>query len=633
LSEEIKHECGLAMIRLLKPLDYYHKRYGSALWGLSRMCLLLEKQHNRGQDGAGMAAVKLDQAAGLPYIARERVVEPAPPWQTLFKRVWAPLEELKGKHPDILNQPEELKEHFPFAGELLMGHLRYGTYGTYDIEACHPVHRPNNWQTRNLILAGNFNLTNVEDMFQKLVELGQHPRFFSDTELALERVGHFLDTANEQLFQDFKAKGHTNREISDLIADNLDLVEVLQRSARLWDGGFVMGGLLGHGDMFAIRDANGIRPAFYYEDEEVVVVASERPAIATCFNVPIESIQELPPAHVLVVKRSGELQLSAFTEPKERTSCSFERIYFSRGSDPDIYQERLNLGRLLAPEVLSAIEYDLDNTVFSYIPNTAQVAFWGMLKGLEDYHNELKIKSLLEISNPDSETLRKILEQRVRVEYLVQKDTKLRTFITDDSQRDEMASHVYDVTYGTLKKGVDRLVCIDDSIVRGTTLKQSILRMLLRLGPREIVIVSSAPQIRYPDCYGIDMSQIGKFIAFQAAISLLKENGLEHVIRDTYESIQKLKAAGELERENCVKAIYAPFTDVQISNRIADLVRKPGQETPVKFVYQSIEGLKKAIPDHQGDWYFTGNFPTPGGNRVVNQAFANYYEGRQNRSY
>jgi amidophosphoribosyltransferase len=632
VSEEIKHECGLAMVRLRKPLEFYQNKYGSALYGLTKVCLLMEKQHNRGQDGAGLACIKLDLPPGLPYQARERVVEPSPPWQALFKRVWAPLEVLKREDAKILNDAARLKREFPFAGEVLMGHLRYGTYGTYDIEACHPVSRPNNWKTRNLTLAGNFNLTNVEDMFQKLVELGQHPRFFSDTELALERIGHFLDRANEELFQKFKAEGKTNLEISELIGQNLDLVELIVRSARTWDGGFVMGGLLGHGDMFAVRDPNGIRPAYYYQDDEVVVVASERPAIATSFNVPIEAIEEVPPAHVLVVKQDGSFRLSQYTEAKERTSCSFERIYFSRGSDPDIYQERLNLGRFLAPQVLDAVEHDLDNSVFSYIPNTAQVAFWGMLKGLEDHLNELKIKELIN-QTLTAEQLREKLEQRVRVEYLVQKDTKMRTFIADESQREEMASHVYDVTYGTLNQGIDRLVCIDDSIVRGTTLKLSILRMLVRLEPREIVIVSSAPQIRYPDCYGIDMSHLGKFIAFQAAISLLKERGLQHIIDDTYLEIQALETAGTLESVNLVKAIYEPFTEVELSARIAILASPADIQTPVKFVYQTIDALRQAIPNHRGDWYFTGNYPTPGGNRVVNKAFLNYYRGNTNRAY
>lgn len=633
VSDAIKHECGLAAIRLKKPLAYYQDKYGSALWGLNKMFLLMEKQHNRGQDGAGLASLKLDAIPGEPFVERMRVTEPAPPWQSLIRIVNGKLSEVLRELPEARMDVQLLKQFFPYAGEVLLGHLRYGTHGLNTREACHPVVRENNWKSRTLVLAGNFNLTNVNELFAKMVSLGQHPRLNTDTVTVLERVGHFLDEHNEDLYQQYRQAGHSKHEISPLIAQNLDVLHVLSEAAEKWDGGYMMGGFIGTGHLFALRDPNGIRPGSYYENDEVVAIASERQAIATTFNIPIAEIPEIPPAHALIVSPGGETRLAPYAQAGARRSCSFERIYFSRGSDPDIYHERKALGQQLASQVLQKVNYELDQTVFSYIPNTALVAFEGFVNGLEDYLNQQKIEELGALGTlPDPARLKALLERRVRVESVIQKDTKLRTFITNDSDREEMTAHVYDVTHNILRPGVDNVVCIDDSIVRGTTLRQSILKMLARLQPRRIVIVSSAPQIRYPDCYGIDMSQIGRFVAFQAAIQLHTERNGKDSLNAIYEKARKALETGEANHTNYVKEVYAPFSQEEISDKISEMLN-PNLDIPVHVVYQTVEGLHTAIPGHTGDWYFTGDYPTPGGNRVVNRAFVNYYEGRDTRAY
>lgn len=627
MSDPIKHECGIGLIRLLKPLEYYEKKYGSALWGLNRMYLLMEKQHNRGQDGAGVACLKLDAREGQPYAARWRDNQ-ARPLMSLFKRIGERVNSVMENKPENVSDSEWLRDHFPFAGQMLLGHLRYGTHGDHTIEACHPVMRSNNWKARSLMVAGNFNLTNVGELFQYLVDLGQHPRHISDTETVLERIGHFLDEENEELFRRFKYDGFSNNDISRKIAENLDVRRIIMRSAKRWDGGYAMGGLIGSGHGFVARDPNGIRPAYYWYNDEVVVAASERPAIFTTFEAKVDDIIELPPGNVLVLGPKGEISVKPFTEPGEKKSCSFERIYFSRGNDPKIYQERIKLGQIMVPDILKAVNYDLDNTVFSYIPNTAESAFWGMLKGVESYQIEQKIKRLRELNGKASDDeLVSVLSARPRVEKLVWKDVKMRTFIADDNSRDDLVGHVYDVTHGVVSTNQDNLVVLDDSVVRGTTLKKSILRILSRLQPKKIIIVSSAPQIRYPDCYGIDMSQIGRFIAFQAAIALLKERGLESTIKKTYKECVALRENNVIESKNAVKAIYEPFTEQEISRKIADLLKSEYLTCKLEMVYQPLANLPKAIPDHRGDWYFSGNYPTPGGNRVVNTAFINWYEG------
>jgi amidophosphoribosyltransferase len=633
VSDAIKHECGVGLIRLLKPLKYYQEKYGSPLWGLNKMYLLMEKQHNRGQDGAGLASVKINIPAGQPYLQRKRN-NSSSPWQSLFKDIQTEMKVLSQKYPTIEKDPELLQKHFSFSGELLLGHLRYGTHGDNTIDACHPVVRHNNWRSRTLTVAGNFNLTNVDDLFQYLVDLGQHPRYLSDTETVMERIGHFLDEENEALFQKYKAEGKDNHEISRLIAENLDIRRILQRAAKRWDGGYTMGGMIGCGDAFVARDPNGIRPAYYYQCDEFVVVASERPAISTVFGIDYDQIVELNPGHVIAVKANGHVSVKAFTEPGEKKSCSFERIYFSRGNDPDIYRERLALGDLLVPKILETIQHDLQNTVFGYIPNTAESAFWGMIKGVESYMISEKIRKIRELNGKATDDqLVEVLSSRPRVEKVVLKDIKLRTFITDDSSRDDLVAHVYDITQGTIRPGVDTFVCIDDSIVRGTTLKKSILSILSRLKPKKIVIVSSAPQIRYPDCYGIDMSQIGRFVAFQAAIALLNDRGMYGIIHQVYRECLAMKQEGLLETRNAVKAIYDSFTEDEISRKISDLLKPEDMSCKVEIVFQPLSNLPKAIPKHLGDWYFSGNYPTPGGNRVVNQAFINYVEGKGDRAY
>ncbi len=633
MSDAIKHECGIAMIRLLKPLDYYIKKYGTPLYGVNKLYLLMEKQHNRGQDGAGVANIKFDVAPGTRYISRSRAVG-SNAIKEIFGKIIHRFEEVYSKNPTKLKDAAWLKKNVAYTGELFLGHLRYGTFGGNGLENCHPFLRQNNWMTRNLVVAGNFNLTNVDELFNQLVELGQHPKEKADTITVMERIGHFLDEENERLFKKFKKEGHSNEAISELIAKHLNIQSILKDASKKWDGGYAMAGLLGHGDAFVLRDPNGIRPVFYYSDDEVVVVTSERPVIQTVFNVPIGKIKELQPGNSLIIKKDGSFGEHEILEPLEKTACSFERIYFSRGSDADIYKERQKLGHQVCPAILKAVDNDLRNTVFSYIPNTAEVAFGGMIEGLHHYLNVVKRDKILKLgSNPDSSKLSEILSIHPRVHKIAIKDAKLRTFITNDSQRDEMVAHIYDTTYGVVKEGVDNLVILDDSIVRGTTLKQSILKILDRLGPKKIVVVSSAPQIRYPDCYGIDMAKLGDFIAFQAAVQLLKDNFKENLLDELYE---KAKAQEGLPKEhitNVVKEIYKPFAPEQISKKIAELLHSEEINAEVDVIYQSIEGLHTACPNNTGDWYFTGNYPTPGGNKVVNKSFINYMEGENVRAY
>ncbi len=630
MSDSIKHECGLAFIRLLKPLSYYQEKYGTSLYGLNKLYLLMEKQHNRGQDGVGVATVKFDVAPGKRYISRYRT-NAKQPIQDTFDYI---MNRFKDLEPEQLNDPVWLKENQAFTGELLLGHLRYGTYGRNSIEYCHPFLRQNNWATRNLVLAGNFNMTNVDELFDLLVRLGQHPKEKVDTVTVLEKIGHFLDKENEKLFRRYKDHGYSNEEITDLISKNLNIKKILRKSAEDWDGGYAMAGLIGNGDAFVMRDPNSIRPAYYYHDDEVVVVASERPAIQTAFNLPFEDIKELEGGSAMLVKKSGKISFEQIKPKGETRSCSFERIYFSRGSDFEIYNERRELGNLVVPKILEAIDKDLRNTVFSYIPNTAEVSFFGMIKGLHGYLNEVKKNKLRKLDDlADDQVVEDILSIRPRAHKIAIKDAKMRTFITQDEGRDDLVAHVYDITYGTVRPGIDNLVMIDDSIVRGTTLKQSILRMLDRLGPKKIVVVSSAPQIRYPDCYGIDMAKLGDFVAFRAAIELLHDNNQEDLIESVYD---KCMAQLDLPKEdmvNYVKEIYAPFTPEQISDKIAEIITPKNITAKVEIIYQNISNLHKACPKNLGDWYFTGNYPTPGGNKVVNQSFINFVQGKNVRAY
>jgi amidophosphoribosyltransferase len=630
MSDFLQHECGIAMLRLKQPLQYYIDKYGSAFYGLNKMYLLMEKQHNRGQDGAGLANIKLAVPPGKRYISRIRSVDPRP-IQDVFSRI---MPRFEGLSSEQLANSTFLQEEMAFTGELFLAHLRYGTYGKNQVENCHPFLRQNNWRTRNLVVAGNFNMTNTDELFDKLVGLGQHPKEKADTVTLLERIGHFLDVENQRLFDQFKQEGLENEAISERIANDLDVQTILRHAANSLDGGYVMCGLIGHGDAFVMRDPNGIRPCFWYEDDEVVVVTSERPVIQTAFNVETAAVQELAPGHALIIKRDGSVSTPEVKQPGERKACSFERIYFSRGNDQDIYRERKELGRQLVPKILEAVEHDLDHTVTSFIPNTAEVCFYGLIKGLEDYQNQAKIARIIGMgANPDPEEIKQILDERARIEKIAIKDAKLRTFITEDANRDDLVAHVYDIAYGTVEPGRDNLVVIDDSIVRGTTLKKSILRILDRLSPKRIVVASSAPQIRYPDCYGIDMARLGDFIAFQAAISLIRERGLDHIIDETYERCKAQVALPKEENVNQVKGIYEPFTTEEISDRISQLLTPEGMNAEVKIVFQSIEGLHSACPNHTGDWYFTGDFPTPGGHKVVNRAFVYFVEGRNDRAY
>ena len=631
MSDFLQHECGIAMMRLKKPLQHYIDKYGTAFYGLNKMYLLMEKQHNRGQDGAGLANIKLDVPAGSRYISRVRSVD-SRPIHDVFSRI---MPRFEGLTAEQLQDADFLQREFAFTGELFLAHLRYGTYGKNEVENCHPFLRQNNWRTRNLVVAGNFNMTNTDELFQKLVALGQHPKEEADTVTILERIGHFLDEENQQLFDKLKKDGiDDHREISAHIGESLDVQKILKHAANSLDGGYVMCGLIGHGDAFVMRDPNGIRPAFWFEDDEVVVVASERPVIQTAFNLSADQIQEVAPGHALIIKRDGSVSMPQVKQPGEQKSCSFERIYFSRGNDASIYNERKALGRYLVPKILEAVEHDLEHTVTSFIPNTAEASFYGLIKGMEDYLNQAKIARIIGLgSNPNPGEIQDILSERMRIEKVAIKDAKLRTFITEDANRDDLVAHVYDIAYGTVEAGVDNLVVIDDSIVRGTTLKKSILRILDRLGPKRIVVASSAPQIRYPDCYGIDMARMGDFIAFQAAVSLIKKRGLEHILTET---LAACKAQVELPKEdnvNQVKAVYDPFTAEEISEEISLLLTPVGMNAEVKIVYQSIEGLHASCPDHTGDWYFTGDFPTPGGHKVVNRAFVYYMEGRSERAY
>ena len=634
MSDQIKHECGVAFIRLLKPLSYYQKKYGTALYGLNKLYLLMEKQHNRGQDGAGVATIKLDIAPGKRYISRHRSMA-SNAVADIFEYIQKKFADIQKEQPEKLADADWLKENVSFTGEVLLGHLRYGTHGKNSIENCHPFLRQNNWQTRNLVIAGNFNMTNVDELLQQLYDLGQHPKEKADTITVLEKIGHFLDTENQGLFDQYKREGlNDNVEISKLIANDLDVTKILRRSARNWDGGYTIAGIFGHGDAFVMRAPSGIRPAYYFQNDEIVVAASERPALQTAFNVPIEDIKEIQPGHALVVKKSGKITEEMFSEPLEKKSCSFERIYFSRGSDSSIYRERKQLGRLLCPQILDAVNNDIQNTVFSYIPNTAEVAFYGMVEGVHKYIKGYQKERLLNRDDKiTDEELNEVLCLAPRVEKIAIKDVKLRTFITQDADRSEMVAHVYDTTYGLIKENNDTLVVLDDSIVRGTTLKQSILKILDRLGPKKIVVVSSAPQIRFPDCYGIDMSRMGEFVAFEAAISLLKEQGKEDIILSVYQKCKDSESLPKEQVENYVKAIYEPFTDQEISDRIGKIITPKEINAEVKVIYQTLENLHKACPDHTGDWYFSGNFPTPGGNKVVNRAFVNWMEGKNQRGY
>lgn len=632
MSDALKHECGIALLRLKKPLEFYKEKYGSAFYGVQKMYLLMEKQHNRGQDGAGFASIKLDVEPGERYISRVRSNDPQP-IQDVFAQINARINEELSLHPEYADSVELQKKNIPYIGELFLGHVRYGTFGKNSIESVHPFLRQNNWMHRNLIVAGNFNMTNVKELFDSLVELGQHPKEMADTVTVMEKIGHFLDDEVTGLYQDCKNEGFSKRDASPVIAERLDVAKILRRASKGWDGGYAMAGLFGHGDAFVFRDPAGIRPAYFYEDDEITVVASERPVIQTVFNVPFEKVQELDPGHALIIKKNGKVSKEEIITPTVKKACSFERIYFSRGSDAEIYQERKDLGKLILPAVLEAIDQDTDNTVFSYIPNTAETSFYGMVEAAQDFLNQRKNNYILENRNTlTKETLQQLLEVKIRTEKVAIKDAKLRTFITEDSSRDDLVAHVYDVTYGVIKP-TDNLVIIDDSIVRGTTLKKSIIKMMDRLNPKKIVIVSSAPQIRYPDCYGIDMAKLEGLVAFQAALELLKERNLYHIVDEVYAKCKAQENFSDSEVVNYVNEIYAPFQPQEISDKIAVLLRSEDIKAEVKIIFQTVENLHVACPKNLGDWYFTGDYPTPGGNRVVNRAFMNFYEGKDSRAY
>lgn len=632
MTDEVKHECGIALIRLLKPLEYYQLKYGSWRYGLQKLYLLMEKQHNRGQDGAGVVSLKLDVKPGKEYINRKRSVKTMA-INDVFKKIYENFLQIEHDTPDLFNDPHWAKENLPFVGELYLGHLRYGTFGANSIENVHPVMRQNNWKSRNLILAGNFNLTNVDELFNILIDLGQHPVDFSDTVTILENVGHFLDTEVQRKFVLFKTQGYDNKEISSLISDHLDVTSILREACKKWDGGYAIAGIMGHGDSFVMRDPSGIRPAFYYYDDEVAVVTSERPVIQTVLNVPYSEVKELEPGSAIIIRKNGQVVIDNIRPVTQKSACSFERIYFSRGGDKDIYNERKKLGELIVPEILKAVNYEIDNTVFSYIPNTAESAFYGMINGVDHYLDNHKIQLLSNWENLTTDAIAKIVQMKPRYEKVAIKDIKLRTFISQDKGRDDLVGHVYDITYGTIRKGIDNLVVIDDSIVRGTTLKQSIIKILDRLGPKRIVIVSSSPQIRYPDCYGIDMAKLNDFIAFKAAIALVKEQGKGSILNEVYKKSKAQQSLPKEEIVNHVKEIYNLFTPEQISDKIASMLKSPEVNAEVKIVYQTVENLHIACPNHLGDWYFTGNYPTPGGNKVVNRSFINFIEGKDQRAY
>ncbi len=633
MSELVKHECGIVLIRLLKPLEHYLAKYGTCFYGLKKLHLLMQKQHNRGQDGAGIAGIKFDIPPGRSYISRIRSIEDSP-IKDIFSQVDLQIAAATAENPKRLNDPHWLKAHTDFTGELFMGHLRYGTFGKNELSNIHPVIRANNWKTRNLVLAGNFNMTNVDELFTRLVEYGQYPVETSDTITILEKIGHFLDEENEALYQKLKKEGYNKRESTELIAENIDVQKIITKSAQSWDGGYAIVGMIGHGDAFVMRDPAGIRPVFYYQDDEIIVATSERPAIQTAFNIDVDDIHELNPGHVLIIKKNGEAGEHQFREPLPRKSCSFERIYFSRGTDRDIYLERKKLGKLLVPSILKAVDHDLENTVFSYIPNTASVAFRGLAEELDVFCDSVKKDRIIQMGNNIShEKLDEVFKLKPRIEKIAVKDIKLRTFITQESARDDLVGHVYDVTYGILRKGIDNLVVLDDSIVRGTTLKRSIIRILDRLGPKQIIVASSAPQIRYPDCYGIDMAKLNDFIAFRAAIELLKETNQQEIINNVYRQCKQQEKLPKEEIKNYVKEIYKPFSAEQISEKIARMLTESDINANIRIIYQSIEDLHEALPNDRGDWYFTGNYPTPGGNKVVNKSFINYIEGRNERAY
>jgi amidophosphoribosyltransferase len=633
MSDQIKHECGIALLRMLKPAEYYIDKYGTWAYGLRKMYLMMEKQHNRGQDGAGLAGIKLNVPPGRRYIFRQRSNQ-ADSIRDVFEKIYDDIAAVSSRSSSLTDDPAFIREEMPFACDIYLGHLRYGTFGNYNIDYVHPVTRENNWRSKNLVMAGNFNLTNVDEVFQHLIDIGQNPVDFSDTVTILENVGHFLDEENERLYRQFKNEGYTKKEITPLIEKELDIAGVLNNAARRWDGGYAMAGMTGHGTGFVIRDPAGIRPVFYYYDDEVVVAASERPVIQTVFRKQTDKVSELQPGHALIIRSDGKVTVEKILDETRAGKCSFERIYFSRGTDKSIYRERKALGELLTPAVLDAVGHDVENTVFSYIPNTAESAFFGLIKGLEDYLNDFKVEAILKKDKQlNREDLSAIMSLRPRIEKIAVKDAKLRTFITEDKNRDDLVGHVYDVTYGVVRRGVDNLVVLDDSIVRGTTLKNSIIRILSGLDPKKIVVVSSSPQIRYPDCYGIDMARLGDFVAFRAAIGLLRESGREEVIQNVYRlALNELKKPVK-EMINVVKIIYESFTPEEISAKIAQMLRSEDIQPEVEIVYQTIENLHVACPGHTGDWYFSGDYPTPGGNRVVNRSFVNYMEGITARAY
>ena len=632
MSDVIKHECGIALVRLLKPLSFYQQKYGSSFYGINKMYLMLEKQHNRGQDGAGFASIKLDVSPGQRFISRVRSNEPQP-IKDIFSQINGRINQSLEEDPTLINDTERLKATVPYLGELMLGHLRYGTFGKNSIESVHPFLIQNNWMHRNLIIAGNFNMTNVKELFQDLVDIGQHPKDYTDTVTVMENIGHFLDDAVLDLYYDLKQKGYDKKAASPLICDQMNVGEILKLASKKWDGGYAIAGLIGHGDAFVLRDPSGIRPAYFYQDDEVVVVASERPAIQTVFNVSQNDIREIDPGHALIIKKNGLVSMTEINKPLPRKACSFERIYFSRGNDADIYQERKKLGQLLLPQVMKAIDDDIMNTVFSYIPNTAEISFFGMVETVERILNNIKADEIIAKNGSlTTEQIQNILNRRPRIEKIAIKDVKLRTFITQDSSRDDLVAHVYDSTYGVIKP-TDNLVIIDDSIVRGTTLKKSILRILGRLHPKQIVVVSSAPQIRYPDCYGIDMANLGDLIAFRAMLALLEDHGKSQLLDEVYQKCKSEVKVNDRTQVNHVKELYAPFSPEMISDKIAELINPDKVECEVKVIFQTIENLHIACPENLGDWYFTGNYPTPGGHRVVNQALINFVEGSSERAY
>ncbi|MCU4188060.1 amidophosphoribosyltransferase [Flavobacterium sp. HXWNR29] len=632
MSDAIQHECGIALLRLKKPLEFYKEKYGTAFYGVQKMYLLMEKQHNRGQDGAGLASIKLDVNPGERYISRIRSNDPQP-IKDIFAQINDRISRELEEHPEYQNNVALQKQNIPYLGEVFLGHVRYGTFGKNSIESVHPFLRQNNWMHRNLIVAGNFNMTNVKELFQNLIDLGQHPKQMADTVTVMEKIGHFLDDEVTELYKQCKHEGYSKQEASPIIGERLNVQRILERASRNFDGGYAMAGLFGHGDSFVLRDPAGIRPAYFYEDDEIVVVASERPVIQTVFNVPFEKVQELTPGSAIIIKKNGNVSVQEVRTPLIKKACSFERIYFSRGSDAEIYRERKELGKLIFPSVLKAIDNDTDNTVFSFIPNTAETSFYGMSEAAQDFLNQRKAKMIIEQKDTLTEdSLKELLSVKIRTEKIAIKDAKLRTFITEDSSRDDLVAHVYDVTYGVVKPS-DNLVIIDDSIVRGTTLKQSIIKMMDRLHPKKIVVVSSAPQIRYPDCYGIDMAKLEGLVAFRAALDLLKERNLYHIVEEVYQKSKAQEDFSDADVVNYVKEIYAPFTDQEISDKIAEMLTPEDTKAEVKIIYQTVEDLHIACPKNLGDWYFTGDYPTDGGNRVVNRAFMNFYEGKDARAY